>query len=58
MRNEEALQVLNDDMELWARVMGHFERNSVWFNESRDRVRALRIAIRAIKEEIHRDREE
>lgn len=50
MRNEEAVQVLTEDMELWARVMGHFEKNSVWFKESLDRVKALRIAIKAIKE--------
>lgn len=51
MGNREALRILNEDLELWARVLGHFERGTWWFNDALARVKALRIAIKAIKRE-------
>ena len=50
MRSEEALKTLNEDLELWARVMGVFNRESNWHKEALAKVKALRFAISAIKD--------
>ena len=50
MTTNEVIEVLNDDMGMWAQVMGHFSRDSIWFEDALKRVKALREAIRSIKD--------
>ena len=50
MTTNEVIEVLNEDMEMWAQVMGHFSRDSIWFEDALKRVKALREAIRSIKD--------
>ena len=50
MKSEEVLKILNEDLELWARIMGVFSRESDWYKEALAKVKALRFAISAIKD--------
>lgn len=47
---EEAIKVLNEDMEMWARILGKFEKGSYWFQEGLKKIHALRLAIEVLKE--------
>ena len=50
MKSDEVLKILNEELELWARVMGVFSRESDWYKEALAKVKALRFAISAIKD--------
>lgn len=53
MTKTEVIEVLTEDLNMWARALGHFEKNTNWFNYICDKIQALRIAIESIEESEH-----
>lgn len=51
MTNKEAIEILNDELEMWARALGKIKHGSEWFEEILSKVHALRIAIAALQHE-------
>lgn len=51
MRRVEAIDILNEEMVLWARILGKFRNDSYWFKKGFDRLQALRMATDALKRE-------
>lgn len=47
----EAIEVLQDDLRLWGRILGKFEKNSLWFKEGEEKIRAYRLAIEYLRKE-------
>ena len=50
MKNEEAIVILNKDIDHWKKIIGRFEHDSYWYGEGVKKIRALKTAVAAIKE--------
>ena len=50
MKNKEAIDILNKDIDHWKKIIGRFEHDSYWYGEGVKKIRALKTAVAAIKE--------
>ena len=58
MNKEEAIGVLTEEIEFWAKVISKFRKKSFWFREGLKRIEASRIAIESLRESMEGEDDE
>lgn len=51
--DKEAIETLTEDLEHWKTIIQRFNRGSYWYESGVKKIRALKIALEAIKDKEH-----
>ena len=48
MTNDRAIEIINDEREIWRRIVNVFDEKSEWFKDGIEKIEAFRWAIDAM----------